>query len=69
MGESSLKEFSGLFTLDTNKKVTIADSFDFEWSVWNLRFRHNAFYWETEELFRFLSLLENHKPDTTQGDY
>lgn len=61
VGESPLKEeFSGLFSLVTGKKATAADSFDFEGSVWNPRFRRNIFYWEIKELFRFFSLLANH---------
>lgn len=69
MGERPLKEeFSGLFFMVTDKKAIIADTFDFEWSMWNPRFRRNVFDWEIDELFRFLSLLENHKPDRSQRD-
>jgi len=64
VGESPLKEeFNGLFSLVIDKKAIVADYFDYERSVWNSRFRHNVFDWEIEELFRFFSLLENHKLD------
>lgn len=45
VGEDPLKEkFSGLFAMVTDKKATITDSFYFEPSVWNPRFRRNVFY-------------------------
>lgn len=46
----------------------VDSSFNFKRSTWNPRLRHNVFDWEFEELFRFFSMLENHKPDRGQRD-
>lgn len=64
MGNSPLKEeFSGLFALVMDKKLTMVDSFDFGRSVWNPRLRRDVYDWELEKIVRFLSVLDNLKPD------